>query len=88
MPNDPHLTSQPGENGRAMPVIAVAPLGLLTQKEAAAYLRVSPAYLRASTCPKILLPGNGKKGRPMVRYRIDDLVAWAERRLLRQPRSA
>lgn len=64
------------------------PPGLLTQKEASAYLRVSSAYLRASSCPKILLPGNGKMGRPMVQYRVEDLIAWAERRLMRQSRSA
>ena len=88
MPNNPHLTSHLAENRSAVAAVGVPPLGLLTQKEAAAYLRVSPAYLRASSCPKILLPGNGRKGRPMVRYRAEDLNAWAERRLLRQQRSA
>jgi hypothetical protein len=88
MPNDPHLTSQLAENGPAVAAVGVPRPGLLTQKEAAAYLRVSPAYLRASSCPKILLPGNGKKGRPMVRYRVEDRTAWAERRFLRHPRSA
>ncbi len=88
MPNSPHLISQPAENGLAVAAVGVPPPGLLTQKEASAYLRVSPAYLRASSCPKILLPGNGKKGRPMVRYRVEDLIAWAERRLLRHSRSA
>lgn len=88
MPNIPHLTSNPPENRSAVAAVAIPPLGLLTQKEAAAYLRVSPAYLRASSCPKILLPGNGRRGRPMVRYRVEDLIAWAECRLMRQPRSA
>lgn len=88
MPNNPQLTLSPAEIGSTVAAVGVTPLGLLTQKEAAAYLRVSPAYLRASSCPKILLPGNGKKGRPMVRYRVEDLIAWAERRLMRRPRSA
>ena len=88
MSNNPHLTPQPAENRPAVAAAGVPVPGLLTQKEAATYLRVSPAYLRASSCPKILLPGNGRKGRPMVRYRVEDLIAWAERRLLRQPRSA
>jgi hypothetical protein len=42
-------------------------------------LGVSVAWLRASECPKVLLPGNGPKGRPVVRYRERDLLAWAER---------
>ncbi len=88
MANDPHLTVQPGANRCVAAGVGLPPLGLLTQKEASAYLRVSPAYVRASTCPKILLQGNGKKGRPMVRYRVEDLIAWAERRLMHQPRSA
>lgn len=88
MLGDPHPSSQSDGAGHPKAVVGLPPLGLFTQKDAAAYLRVSPAYLRASSCPKILLPGNGKKGRPMVRYRVEDLVAWAERRLPRHPRSA
>lgn len=49
---------------------------LLKQKEAAAVLRVSVSYLRASDCPKVLLPGRG--ARPLVRYRRRELLAWAE----------
>lgn len=60
----------------------------LTQKEAAAYLRVSVAYLRASSCRKVLFEGHGAKGRPMVRYRRADLDEWAARRLDPQLRSA
>lgn len=51
---------------------------LWTQKEAATELRVSVSYLRNSDCPKVLLPGNGKKGKPMVRYEIGQVRAWWE----------
>src|SRR5262245_43520752 len=51
---------------------------MLTQREAAALLRVSPSYIRNSDCPKILLPGNGRRAKPVVRYRRNDILAWAE----------
>jgi hypothetical protein len=54
--------------------------GLWTQMEAATYLHVSPRYLRASACPKILLPGTGTKGKPLVRYDPVDVRTWADRR--------
>jgi hypothetical protein len=54
----------------------------LTQREAAHLLRVSVSYLRASSCPKHLLPGNGPRGRPLVRYLRDELLAWATTRAL------
>ena len=61
----------------------------LTQREAASLLRVSVSYLRASSCPKHLLPGNGARGRPLVRYRRDDVLAWgAARSLAPQTRRA
>jgi hypothetical protein len=50
----------------------------LTQKEAATLLAVSPRYLRASSCPKILLPGLGKAGKPMVRYDRTAVLAWRD----------
>lgn len=50
---------------------------LWTQPEAAAFLGVTTRYLRDSTCPKLLLPGNGAKGQPLVRYDPDDVRAWA-----------
>src|SRR5713101_5563145 len=50
---------------------------LLTQKEAAALLNVSPGYLRESSCPKILLEGNGSRGKPLVRYLRSDVLDWA-----------
>jgi hypothetical protein len=50
---------------------------LLTQREAAALLRVGVSYLRASDCPKVLLPGRGAKGMPLVRYLRSDVLAWA-----------
>lgn len=51
---------------------------LWTQREAAAALRVSARYLRESSCPRVLLPGNGKKGHPLVRYDPTEVAAWAE----------
>ena len=53
---------------------------LWTQKEAAAYLGVSPRYLRESSCPKVLLPSNGTKDRAVVRYLPEDVRAWALKR--------
>lgn len=53
------------------------PDAFLTQKEAAALLRVSVSYLRASDCPKVLLPSRGK--RSLVRYRESEMMAWTER---------
>ena len=52
---------------------------LWTQLEAAFYLGVSPRYLRASDCPKLLLPGTGPKGKKLVRYDPADVKAWADR---------
>jgi hypothetical protein len=52
--------------------------GLWTQPEAAAYLNVSVAYLRASSCPKVLLPAvRGRK--PLVRYSPEDVRSWIDR---------
>jgi hypothetical protein len=51
---------------------------LLTQRNAAELLKVSVSYLRASDCPKMLLPGNGPKARPIVRYRRSEILAWCE----------
>ncbi len=51
---------------------------LWSQKEAAYHLGISVSYLRASVCPKVLLPGNGPKAKPIVRYRARDVEAWAE----------
>lgn len=51
---------------------------LVTQREAAQFLAVSARYLRESSCPKVLLPGHGKKGQPLVRYAMSDLLAWRE----------
>ena len=44
--------------------------------------RVSPSFLRASSCPKHLLPGNGPRGRPLVRYLRDEVLAWGTARAL------
>ncbi len=51
---------------------------LVSQREAAVFLDVSQSYLRASSCPKVLLPGNGTKARPLVRYRISEVAQWSE----------
>jgi hypothetical protein len=56
------------------------PTRLCTQREAAAYLAVSPRYLRESACPKILLPGTGAKGKPIVRYDPSEVRVWADQR--------
>ncbi len=50
---------------------------LWTQSQAAAFLSVTPRYLRDSACPKILLPGNGPSGRPLLRYDPDEVRSWA-----------
>jgi hypothetical protein len=55
-----------------------SPERLVSQKEAATFLHVSQSYLRASACPKVLLPGNGPKDRPLVRYRLSEVAAWSE----------
>jgi hypothetical protein len=54
----------------------------LTQREAARVLRVSVSFLRASSCPKHLLPGNGPRGRPLVRYLRDEVLQWGTARAL------
>jgi hypothetical protein len=59
---------------------------LLTQRQAAELLQVSQAYLRASRCPKLLLPGNGPRGKPVLRYSKGDLLEWT--RVRRAPASA
>jgi hypothetical protein len=57
---------------------------LWTQAEAAAYLNVSPRYLRASACPKMLLPGTGRAGKPLVRYDPAAVHAWATTRSVKR----
>jgi hypothetical protein len=54
----------------------------LTQRQAARLLSVSVSYLRASSCPKHLLPGNGPCGRPLVRYLRDEVLASGTARAL------
>ena len=51
---------------------------LVSQREAAAFLGASQSYIRASSCPKVLLPGNGPKARALVRYRLSEVAAWSE----------
>jgi len=62
----------------AAPVLPTIPADeILTQREGAALLKVCVAYLRASTCPKLLLPGSGPRGKPIVRYLKSDVLSWA-----------
>lgn len=49
---------------------------LLYQREAAKLAKVGVSYLRASDCPKVLLPPNRGK-RPLVRYRKFAVLTWA-----------
>jgi hypothetical protein len=49
---------------------------VMTQKEAAAAAKVSAGYLRNSDCPKLLLPGQGRSQKPVVRYLRSDVEAW------------
>lgn len=49
---------------------------LWCQQEAAMFLGVTTRYLRDSSCPKMLLPGNGPKGQPLVRYDPTEVRAW------------
>lgn len=51
--------------------------GCLSQRAAARLLGVSVSYLRASSAPRLLLPGNGPQGRPLLRYDRSMLLAWA-----------
>ena len=51
---------------------------LWTQREAAQYLCVSPRYLRASTCPKLKLPGTGKTQKAVLRYQPYEVCKWAD----------
>ena len=61
-----------------------APSGKLwTQKEASEYLSVSCRYLRNTSCPRVELPGNGRKGRPVIRYSPAEVAAWAQARGIR-----
>jgi hypothetical protein len=53
--------------------------GRWTQAEAAMFLGVSVRYLRDSACPKILLPGHGKRGQSLLRYSPMDVMAWASK---------
>jgi hypothetical protein len=52
---------------------------LWTQKQAAMYLNVCSRYLRDSSCPKVLLPGNGEKQKEsVIRYKPEAVMRWAD----------
>jgi hypothetical protein len=78
---EPRAGLQALSNKLAVPV---PPLWLLeplwTQKQAAGYLQVSVRYLRESSCPKVLLPGNGERGKPLVRYEPITVREWWQAR--------
>ena len=57
----------------------------LTQRGAAHLLGVSVSFLRASTCPRLEIPGNGPGGKPLLRYFRDDVLAWARRGVAHEP---
>ena len=53
--------------------------GLWTQVQTAAYLNVSSRYLRDSSCPKVLLPGNGEKQEEsVIRYKPEAVIRWVQ----------
>jgi hypothetical protein len=68
-------TPSPALSNAVTPVVVYA---LWTQEEAAHYLSVSPRFLRDSACPKITLPGNGKRGESLVRYKPEDVIRWVD----------
>ena len=49
---------------------------LMTPREAARMLRVSAEFLRASSCPKILMRSNGRTPKAVVRYQHAEVVKW------------
>lgn len=60
-------------------VVPMVVYGLWTQSQAAAYLAVSTRYLRDSSCPKHLLPGNGKGQKESVlRYKPEAVMKWVD----------
>jgi hypothetical protein len=52
--------------------------GLWTQRQAAAYLGVSQRYLRDSSCPKLLLPGNGPNRLEQIAVLMPQTRRWPE----------
>jgi hypothetical protein len=68
-------TKRPALVNAVTPIVVYA---LWTQEQAAFYAAVSPRYLRESCCPKVLLPGNGPKGEPLVRYKPEDVMRWVD----------
>lgn len=50
-----------------------------TLDQAAAFLSVSPRYLRDTDCPRMRLPGRGPKRQALLRFVPAVVAAWAER---------
>lgn len=69
---------------------------LMTLKQAATYLAVSPTTMRRLAIEPLLVPGRGEGKRPHLRYRRTDLDAFITRtfatgnrkRLVRKPSDA
>ena len=74
--SDPFPSPNNGRTRAILPAAAPPEDRLLTQREVARLLGVSVSFIRASSCPKYLLPGNGPRGRPLLRYRRDEVLAW------------
>lgn len=68
-------TSMPKLQNAVTPITV---LKLWTQEEAAAYLNLSTRYLRDSSCPKVLLPGNGPRRESLVRYKPEQVIQWVD----------
>ncbi|HEY0995613.1 MAG TPA: hypothetical protein VGD77_06465 [Gemmatimonadaceae bacterium] len=79
-PKKPTRTSMtPGAPPLRNVVTPVAVYALWTQEQAATFLNVSTRYLRDSSCPKHLLPGNGKKKKePVLRYKPEAVMRWVD----------
>lgn len=52
---------------------------LWTIEQAAAYLVVSPRYLRDTDCPRLRLPGRGPRRQALLRFEPEAVRAWAQR---------
>lgn len=61
---------------------------LWTIEQAAAYLEVSPRYLRDTDCPRVRLPGHGVRRQAVIRYIPSVVRAWVDQwRTDRAPQS-
>ena len=56
------------------------PVAFLSLKDAARLIGVSSEFLRRSNIPRYELPSPVPNGRPTIRYKREELMAWAEAR--------